>query len=406
MENEQFNKIPQTTTVDCMINHPVSRRNFLKIAALSVALTGFELSPFGRVQKAFAEHTSPWRFSDVPENHLYFTAIEDIAKRGIVEGYGDGTFGPNNPITRAEFAKIIDLAMGLVPTEEDKTCFPDVKDDDRLFPYHYIAKAAQEGIFIGFPDGTFKPNENISRTQIITAVVRAANKLMPGKLKQPPFLYKSSLGNFSDTYTESANWFQYNCLSNDLVKYGQTWNPWQSATRGEVAQIVYNLLNYNGETEKPRYPIIINGATEAQKAVVVDTIQSCLLDCNILLRTYGGVTFTFKDIDPPWVGTYLGKGEFELDENESLADLRVDTAHETCHLAEDFIFPTYNEEWSKLVGNDPSEEWKHNPIEHFYELFRIAFFDPAHGGALPIKTTLKFIPPEEMRKWVLERLPI
>jgi hypothetical protein len=52
------------------------------------------------------------RFKDVPETHWAYKAIEELAEKGIINGYEDGTFKPNEPVTRAEIATIISRLKG------------------------------------------------------------------------------------------------------------------------------------------------------------------------------------------------------------------------------------------------------------------------------------------------------
>ena len=65
------------------------------------------------------------RFPDVPTGHHYLTAIEGVASKGIMTGYGDGNFGPNDWLIHQQFAQMIDVAMGYPVTEEDLYDFTD-----------------------------------------------------------------------------------------------------------------------------------------------------------------------------------------------------------------------------------------------------------------------------------------
>ncbi|MFA6917860.1 MAG: S-layer homology domain-containing protein [Candidatus Gracilibacteria bacterium] len=102
-------------------------------------------------------------FSDVSESYDYNNAVNYVQQRSLVQGYEDGTYRPDNQITRAEFTKIIigarftqDEIDNCVPTKN----FPDVKSDKWYAKYVCVAK--NEGIIAGFQDGTFKPINNIT----------------------------------------------------------------------------------------------------------------------------------------------------------------------------------------------------------------------------------------------------
>jgi len=261
-----------------------SRREFIKIAAVTGLATLIEFTPLGRITSALAEaknttlpqKNNPFtqvetmqRFTDIATSP-YCDAIVEMSEKGIIDGYPDGTFRPNNPVTRAQFAKMIDLTLGLTPTEQDKVSFTDVKDNGTLYPYHFIAVAAKDQIINGYPDNTFKPNNNVTRAQVITMIIRGANKFMPGRLKTPPSSYKSYVNSsFSAIHGESLKQAQYNCILTGLEKYDYSWNPWENSSRGEVSKMLWNLLNNNGQTEAINIePVtLINGDQTHRKMV-------------------------------------------------------------------------------------------------------------------------------------------
>ena len=117
--------------------------------------------------------TSAAEFTDVPSSNPYYSAIQSLVARGIISGMGDGTFAPDASIKRSEFAKMIILSIGMgnVSTIVDSTGFPDVSVEHWAAPY--IKAAYGQGIINGFDDGTFKPDENVTYEQAITMAVRA-----------------------------------------------------------------------------------------------------------------------------------------------------------------------------------------------------------------------------------------
>jgi hypothetical protein len=187
-------------------------------------------------------------FTDVSDTHPYFDAVQEIATREIVCGYpqADGTslFKPENPVLRAQFAKMICGVMGLSVAEDLVAPFTDLGADDptNLYPHEYVAVAAANNITKGTTPGSFSPWLSITRAQVLTMVVRAAQNLEPGALLTPPADYPGTLGNFSPHHADNARWAEYNGLLSGLQGFGAGWNPWQTASRGEVAQILYSLL--------------------------------------------------------------------------------------------------------------------------------------------------------------------
>lgn len=111
------------------------------------------------------------RYSDVSTGQWYNNAVSTMTRAGIVNGYPDGTFRPNAPITRAEMAKIIALFAKL-----DKTAdrFPDAVGH---WAEAYIRLAAGNGWIEGYPDGTFRPNQSITRAETVTMIDRVLERV-------------------------------------------------------------------------------------------------------------------------------------------------------------------------------------------------------------------------------------
>lgn len=131
-------------------------------------------------------------FNDVTTDHWAYKQITSIGNKGIIKGYGDGTFRPGDKVTRAHAAVMIVNALkldyvGKVPN------FSDVPSEH--WAAEHIAVAQETGIIKGYKDGTFKPGENITRGQISVMVVNAFN------LEQ-----KDSYKDFSDV--PSTHFFQ------------------------------------------------------------------------------------------------------------------------------------------------------------------------------------------------------
>lgn len=110
-------------------------------------------------------------FSDVKEGQWYNNAISTMAKMGILKGYKDGTFKPNENITRAEFAAIA--------ARFDKTAssnLPIFTDTYGHWAASEIGNAAKNGWVNGYPDGSFKPNQAITRAEAMALVNRVLNR--------------------------------------------------------------------------------------------------------------------------------------------------------------------------------------------------------------------------------------
>jgi len=113
------------------------------------------------------------RYPDVHEDDWYYVAICTLTNGGLIEGYPDGTFKPDNPITRAELATIIcrfDEKYGTLPITEG---FEDVEGH---WAESYVEFAATRRYVVGYPDGTFRPDQPITRAETVTMVNRCLKR--------------------------------------------------------------------------------------------------------------------------------------------------------------------------------------------------------------------------------------
>jgi N-acetylneuraminic acid mutarotase len=182
-------------------------------------------------------------FPDVPTAHPHYTAINDLASRGIIGGYQNGDFGPNDQVKRQQFAKMAVLAAGYPVSESDVCTFVDVDKGGSSdpFPDNYIAVCAAKGITQGKTATTFDPYNLITRLQATSMVVRMANNLQPGLLATPTAEWTGNANWGSDpTHGVSARFAEYNGLLAGLDL--ATLSPSGNMTRGEVAQVLHNLL--------------------------------------------------------------------------------------------------------------------------------------------------------------------
>ena len=124
------------------------------------------------VVPAGAASAATTRFSDITDNYTA-TAIETLRLMGVLDGYGDGTFRPNAVLTRAQFCKMAVYAMdgsSELGRYSTVTIFPDVKPS--LWAASYINMAAKKGVIAGFADGKFKPNQTVTTGQAVTILMR------------------------------------------------------------------------------------------------------------------------------------------------------------------------------------------------------------------------------------------
>ncbi len=172
-------------------------------------------------------------FVDVPTTHPFYPYIRCLACRGILGGYSDGTFRPDNFVTRGQLAKIVANAAGFSEPVSGQT-FSDVPPSHPF--YVYIERMARRGIIGGYSDGTFRPDNNATRGQISKIVANAAG------IQDP---IPQSRQTFSDVPPTHPFWVYIERLAGRGILGGYsdgTFRPDNNATRGQVSKIVSNAF--------------------------------------------------------------------------------------------------------------------------------------------------------------------
>ncbi|MFD2444569.1 S-layer homology domain-containing protein [Bacillus sp. CGMCC 1.16607] len=178
-------------------------------------------------------------FKDVPSNEYFFEAINSLHARNIINGFGDGTFRPNEIITRAQAAKILALALDLDMTIIKDPGFKDVPKEN--WSYQYISALANKGIIAGYGD-EFKPNDPLTRAQM-AKIISLAYHLQTDDSKQLPF-----------TDVKHGDWFAnyVGALVGNEITSGTTpttFSPNKNVTRGQIAAFVYRSENKVGPVQ-------------------------------------------------------------------------------------------------------------------------------------------------------------
>jgi len=240
------------------------------------------------------------------DGHPYEASILTLADREIIGGYTNGNFGPDDPVIRQQFAKMIVLTLDLPVTESDwpnpAVPFVDLDSDDltKLYPHEYVAVCALNNITRGTDATHFSPLRKITRQQVITMVVRAADNLTPGTLTAVPAGWNDGVLNYSDPdHGANIRKAEYNGLldgiwaSTTIPTPGLAgWDTTKNATRGEVAEILAQLLYRAGAI------FTLTGPAGAQE-FTMDEIQALPA-----LEGYGGWKNQLGNVTGPrfWKG--------------------------------------------------------------------------------------------------------
>ena len=143
---------------------------------------------------------SPAEYTDVASEHWAFNAISYCQEEGYMIGYPDGSFGPSRMLTRAELSTVLVRIKDIPLTSEFP--FPDVGGH---WAEEYIGAAYTAGFILGYPDGTFRANNVVTRAEAVTMICRAEGRdvTLYNTDKTFPDLYSSFWG--YDAVMHAAN---------------------------------------------------------------------------------------------------------------------------------------------------------------------------------------------------------
>ncbi|MEI6530454.1 MAG: S-layer homology domain-containing protein, partial [bacterium] len=109
-------------------------------------------------------------FSDLPTNHWAYGYVSATVSAGLFNGYPDGTFRPDQSITRAELSKVMVLMRNLFPIQVSPPTFPDIAGH---WAANYIEMASRAQFVTGYTSGDFRPDQPITRAETVTLINRA-----------------------------------------------------------------------------------------------------------------------------------------------------------------------------------------------------------------------------------------
>ncbi|WP_406676653.1 S-layer homology domain-containing protein [Neomoorella carbonis] len=174
-------------------------------------------------------------FEDVTNNSFGWAkdTIETLAGAGIVAGVDSSHFEPGRAVTRAEFASLLVKALGLGAKEGTKNPFKDVKGD--AWYAGAVTAAAGNGLVKGYEDGTFRPENAITREELVAMLVRAMN--LPASEEKLAFKDNDKVSAWARKSVAVA-------AAHGLVKGFEdgTFRPGDTASRAECAVMIYRML--------------------------------------------------------------------------------------------------------------------------------------------------------------------
>ncbi len=196
----------------------INRKSYLILCVTSIFIFLFSIEAQAEVI-----------LSDISDNWAT-KPIQTLVEKGIINGYPDGTFKPEQSITRAEFAKLVAKAFHYQPANQG--FFSDTTGN---WAKNFISSAVQHKVMNAFPDGTFRPVQQLSRAQAATYLTRII------QLGKPEEKYNSFSPSFNDV--TKSNWaFQNIEIINKLNLFPESFknqfHPEQMVSRAEAAWMI------------------------------------------------------------------------------------------------------------------------------------------------------------------------
>jgi parallel beta-helix repeat protein len=192
----------------------------------------------------------PTAFKDVPTGFWAKGYIEALAAQNIIAGFPDGSFKPNEPVTRAQFATIITKAL-TPPSKRAAIQFRDVQSN--FWAYTAIQSAYQSQYVSGYPDGTFKPQQQIPRVQALVALANGLGLTAPNQDVLGFYTDAAQIPNYAAGPVAAAT------LRKLVINYPSVkqLDPNREATRAEIAAFVYQALVNSGRNPAISSPYLV-----------------------------------------------------------------------------------------------------------------------------------------------------
>jgi len=222
-------------------------------ALLALGLTSGTLAPLVSPAPAFAQTVN---YSDVPSDYWAKDFITELTKMGIIEGFPDGTFDPNRPVTRAQFAAMLRRANANYwekPNINKIVTFTDVSAS--YWAANAINSVTRTGFMRGYPGNIFRPEQNIPREQVFVSL---ANGLRYRSTQEPSSVLSiyddaSSISDYALAPIAAATVNQLVVNYPNVAKL----DPNSNATRAEVAAAIYQALTRDGKAPAINSPYIV-----------------------------------------------------------------------------------------------------------------------------------------------------
>ena len=212
------------------------KKLFLNVIA-TIALALFATP----VMANYVLEQGPDSYPDLPSSHWAYEAVTFLTDKKVVVGYPDGLYRPDQKVTRGEFATMVIKALGIY--EKDVPLIFNYSDTKEHWADRNIQVASYYGLVKGYGNGTFKPNEFVTRMEALNIIL---NALAPQNMDSEQAKHFVSI--YSD-YSEIPDWAliaagkcQMLGLVYNVPGHETTLEPNRHALRGELARFLFNMV--------------------------------------------------------------------------------------------------------------------------------------------------------------------
>jgi len=175
-------------------------------------------------------------FPDLDKTHWAYSYIKKLTANEVINGMPDGTFKPEGDVTRAEFAKMTALVMKYIYNEDFEMNYKDVRATDWF--YKYASMTTENEVIMGYPNNMFMPNNNITRQEMAVIIARAlGDKMQPSLFSEVKFTDKQDIALYARNQVAVIS--KAGIL--DWIE-GDKFEPTKNTTRAEAATMLYKLM--------------------------------------------------------------------------------------------------------------------------------------------------------------------
>jgi S-layer homology domain len=233
-------------------------------AFMAMGITAGTLAPIVAPAPSFAQTATS--FSDVQSNYWAAQFIQSLAQRGVIAGFPDGSFRPDEQVTRAQFAAMLNKAFQKNQVRQVSS-FVDVRSN--FWAASAIQQSYTTGFMSGYPGSRFEPNQAIPREQVLVSLANGLEYRAQGNVE-------STLGYFNDSANISGYARSPIAAATEnriVVNYPNLkfLNPDRVATRAQVAAFIYQALVSSNQASAINSPFIValDGGVQDPVAIVI-----------------------------------------------------------------------------------------------------------------------------------------